>query len=300
MEEFISSGPKMSLSNVHTLTNSNGLKNHDENGTNKSKHEVTFSTYAYSRLGTGCKANNDNFYCNGSYMKHFKYEDFKKSDTTENDIGIFAVCCDETDNDEGCKLVFKCLSEIQDKIYKSGSIYRIKQWLIWYINEAHKRLIQDAYENGKQYRVSMSIAVLYKNTAVYASCGNSAIIFYEENQKMSILHRMPDNFIGVGGLNIKVNIKPYNTNSKFAFCTKGITTKLSIQDMEVAGSHETEKDVAVNLVDIALEKKTDNNSTCLVVRNCKNAGIKLMSLLIMACCGFVVCLDVIILMKLFA
>lgn len=296
MEENLSTGQKINLSNAHTLTSNIDIK--IPTAKKSGNTEENFLTYAYSRLGGGCKANNDNFYCNGSYMKHFKYEDFKKADISENDMGIFAVCCDETDNDEGCKIVFKCLAGIQDAIYNCGSIGKIKKLLRWYIEEANRLVLEDEAKNNKKYCISLSLAVLYENTVVYVSCGNSIIVSYNGKNSVKMLKRMQNDFIGVGRLNLKIFTDFYTVGSRFAFCTKGIITKMSMEDIAVPCEFDEPKDIAVNIVKTAIDLKTENNATCLVVKSRNGQKLKLLSVVIMSLCGIIVCFDIAVLIRL--
>lgn len=296
MEENLSTDQKINLSNAHTLTSNIDVKvpyvKKNENA------EENFLAYAYSRLGRDCKANNDNFYCNGSYMKHFKYEDFKKSDISENDMGIFAVCCDESDNDEGCKIIFKCLAGIQEAIYNCGSIGKIKKLLRWYLEEANRIVLEDEAKNNKQYSISLSLAVLFENTVVYVSCGNSIIVSYNGKNTVKMLKRTSNDFIGKGNPKLKIFTDFYTADSRFAFCTKGIITKMSMEDIAVPCELDEPKDIAVNIVKTAMDMKTENNATCLVVKSRSKQKLKLSSIVIMVLCSVVVCFDIAVLIRL--
>ena len=284
-------------SHAHTLTENEQKKQVSEKSTG-----VKFEAYSYSKAGHNKNTNFDNFYCNKSYMKGFKYVDFKKSaQVYENDC-IFAVCTgegSEDEADEACKKTLAFLKEQEAFILEIPTVVAVETRLKQFVALCDRFLRELSAKNNCCYEVHLLVAVFVEDKIVYISLGDLLLMRYRNKKACALNEQIP----ALMGSGKPVEMRAlgqhtYHHNDIFFLCSKGIKNTVTVDRLgEVLKNTAVNvKDMVIKVIETTIKCGVASSSTCLAVFVNKADKIKTSTYIISAICGLIALADLVIIL----
>lgn len=286
---------ELSMSSAIGGFSTTGAKKYNPNSIeNKNKK---FISYAFSRMGRNRTMNSDNFYCNGSYMKKFSIQNLQKGDSTEHEMAIYAVCSGANNNDDACKIAFDVLEGCRTAISASANGSGIKKQLKVFVSECNKMLYLTGEKSGVRNEISIAVVVLYKGAYYCVAYGRSGMYICEKKAKF--IAGNDEVVIGVGEKipGAKIHTGYYGSNARFILATDGIISNVGLDDiMQCMTGERIVKHIAVDTIGKAAIRRTDKNSTCVVIAPSSKVGLHMNTILTLIISGMLICADIVIIL----
>lgn len=284
-----------SISGPYTGSISSGVRKYNPNSIeNKNK---TFISYAYSKMGRNRSTNSDNFYCNGSYMKRFSFEDFQRGDSTELQTAVYAVCSGENGNDEACKIAFEVLECCRVGISAAANGRGIKKELHKFFHECNRMLYETAANSRMKNEVSLAVLVLYKGAYYYGAFGTAGLYVCDKNALFIAGDRETSLGISERLSTVKIHSGYYGADTRFMLATNGVISNIDEAGIEECIDEERiVKKMTLDAIGKAARRHTDKNSTCISIAPAAKVGLHLNTILTMVICGIIICADIAILL----
>lgn len=296
-----SSSNSLHTSQAHTLT---GFKN---NVAPVNEMEgVSFEAYAYSKAGHNRNTNSDNFYCDSTYMKGFKYVDFKKSADISDRSTVFAVCTgdstDDDDADEACKKAFEILSEFESRIIEQPKPGAVEARLNEFIDFCDAELYKASLEEKRNYAVHMLITAFIPGYVIYAGLGQVMFI-RKHKDKVSEISRTGAYAMGFNRCQ-RIHASKrlaYSSNDVFVLCSKGIQKMITADSLaqELEEPFANMKETTIKVIEKVTKCGVVDSSTCIAIAAKGKEYVSKMSYIISAVCGVIIALDLAIIIRSF-
>jgi len=256
-----------------------------------SERSIDFDIYVKSKVGYHHDSNCDNFYINGIFMKSFNFTDIKKSLKTSGDCAVYAVGTG-VNSDRATKLFLRFFDEKRREIAESKSIPKAKSKLIEALTYANNRLISEAEAENEVYEVAITVAVYIKDTIIYVTCGNCAIIKIND-KKVTPLSTSSSTL----GLRREIEIKPATTTFKetdsVILLSKGIASADSPENIGYQITDKSDTKIIVNNILDKIRLVTANDITCMSVKAEPYKGIRAKTLIFAGACFIISILNLI-------
>lgn len=264
---------------------------------------ASFEAYAYSKAGHNKNSNYDNFYCNKTYMKGFKYVDFKKSAEIYDDNAIFAVCTgegNEDEADEACKKVLAFLKEKETDILSVPTLAEVEIKLEQFLVLCDQFLYEQSVESHTHHEVNLLVTVFVEDKIVYASLGN-VMLLRQRGKKTTEITKYVPLLMGTGRVSGVKSIEKSTcqTGDTYFLCSKGIKRTVTADSVgeALAAPYANVKEAVMRVIGNVIKCGVIRSSTCVAVSVKKESRIKMSTYIISALCGFITLIDLCIIIK---
>ena len=258
--------------------------------------------YAYSKAGYEMNINNDNFYCDGVYMRGFRFIDMKKSIALSKNNAVFAVCNGvgtEGSADEACKLVFSILDKYRNDMCNAGNPHLVEHKITDFINEINTELKQRTEKSRSDYSVKIALAAVSDNV-IYSVSTGECVVACKSGGKIRYITK-PNGFVVgrmMNAIALPIKKSGYVGGDVLMLFSPGIVRAMSEAAINgVVGKENDAKNIAINIICYALKCGIRDSSTCIAVRNLAKESISKLTCIVASVCGVITLFDIIVILR---